>query len=59
MVTFLLITFYQDHEEMAKRGAMTEAEMMECKKKDMNQPELKAAIMKLLPVFKDKGFLEA
>ena len=59
MVTFFMIMFYTNHEEMAKRGAMTEAEMMDCRKKDINQPELKAAIMKLLPVFNDKGFLEA
>lgn len=59
MATFFMPLFDTDHSKAAEAGEMTVEKMSDMRKEVLNQPILKSVIMKLLPVFNNKGFLEA
>lgn len=51
--------FYTDNKKAAEMGEMTMEKMNELRKSVINQPSLRSVIEKLLPIFNNKGFLEA
>lgn len=58
MVTFFMPMIYQDHKKVAEMGEITIEQMNQMRKDVLNLPELKSILMKLLPTFLYKGYLE-
>lgn len=58
MVTFFLPMLYTPKSETANVGEVSHEQMDAMRKAVLEQPILKDTLMKLFPVFLNKGFLE-
>lgn len=58
LATFLMPLIFPGDLKMVDVGVITMENMGAIRKTVLEQPELKQAIMKLVPVFLNKGFLE-
>lgn len=58
MATFFVPMLYTEKSETDNVGEISHEQMEEMRKAVLNQPSLKSALMKLFPVFLNKGFLD-
>lgn len=58
MVTFFVPMLYTEKSETDNVGEISHEQMVEMRKAVLNQPSLKSVLMKLFPVFLNKGFLD-
>lgn len=58
MVTFFVPMLYTEKSDTDNVGEISHEQMVEMRKAVLNQPSLKSVLMKLFPVFLNKGFLD-